>query len=586
MVTLKRWRKNASRVTATQQAVDRVLFPIAVGQILAAAETLSLKRVFDDDGYLRGVSAEQFPPGSLRHRIGRVIDHPRTPKVLAGITLAASAGLVLARGNRKVQITAAAIIGACNRVSEFRTPYGRDGADQMTAVITQYRTITGLIADRQVSDDIFLRAVNFQAGLSYAVSGVSKAFGSSWVQGDALPEILHTEAYGRGPAAAVLRGHPRLCRALTIATIAWEAAFPVVYLLPRKQAECALWAVKAFHVGVAATMELPRFVWGFVGSHGAVGYVLDTRGERRVLERAVLGVAGGVVAASALIAREKRKVAEQRRLGPKGTSRLESGLGVIEYAVNRPPDTPEPSRPVVVLECGLGQSLESWEWVAERLAVDHTVIRYHRSGYGLTESRAAAGDILAAVLEEVGAEEEIVVVTHSIGSLVASSYVGDPRFADRVRKVVVVDGTDPELLEAERSDRRRFGKFVQTQVHTLVAALTGIYEWAPNAVERQAGYTPDTQYSHVQFVFSPKNIINSVREYVQIRTGDALANLGAVKSVLVIASGENAEQQVALAEKIGAEAEVVEGSAHRSIIGYRHHAEKVEAAIRRFTHDE
>ncbi|MEK9519079.1 hypothetical protein MIU24_06660 [Streptomyces venezuelae] len=76
----------------------------------------------------------------------------------------------------------------------------------MTAVITQYRALTALIPDRRLSDDLFLRAVNFQAGLSYAVSGVSKAFGSSWVQGDALLEVLQTEAYGRGPAAEILRG--------------------------------------------------------------------------------------------------------------------------------------------------------------------------------------------------------------------------------------------------------------------------------------------------------------------------------------------------------------------------------------------
>ncbi|GAB3955048.1 alpha/beta fold hydrolase [Streptomyces sparsus] len=577
----KRRRQRTSSVTAAQEAVDRVFLPLAVGQILAAAETLVLRKEFDDDGYLRGTSARQYPPGSLRSRIGRVLDHPRTPRILAGVTLAASAGLVLARGNRKAQITAATVIGTCNRLSEIRTPYGRDGADQMTAIITQYRALTALIPDQQVADDLFLRAVNFQAALSYAVSGVAKAFGSSWVQGDALLEVLQTEAYGRGPAAAFLRRNPRLCRALTVATVVWEASFPLIYLLPRRQASHVLSAVKTFHVGVAATMELPRFVWGFFGSHGAVGYVLDTRGARRTFEKTVLGIAGGVVLASALIAREKRTIAEQRRLGPKGATRLQRGDGAVEYRVDRPADGVA-SRAVIILECGLGQSLESWEWVAENLARHHTVIRYHRPGYGLTTSRAPSGDLLAAVLDEVGAEGEIVVVTHSIGSLSAASYVGAKRFADRVSKLVIVDGTDPALLEEDRTDRRRLGKFLQAQIYTLLAAVTGVYEWAPNAVERQAGYTPDTQYSHVQFVFSPRNIVNSVREYRGMRTDGVVSSLGAIESVLVIASEEFAEQQAVLAEKVGAKFEVVPGSAHRSIIGFRHHAEKVEGAIRRF----
>lgn len=578
--------RRAASATAAQRAADRVLLPIAIGQILASAETLSLKHVFDDDGYLRGVSAQNYPPGSLRHRLGSALDHPRTPKVLAGLTLAASTGLALGRGNRKVQIVASAVIGACNRLSEVRTPYGRDGADQMTAVITQYRALTALIPDQEVSDDFFLRAVNFQAALSYAVSGISKAFGSSWVQGYALPEVLETEAYGRGPAAQILRRYPRFCRAMTVGTIVWEVSFPLIYLLPRRQASYALSAVKAFHIGVAATMELPRFVWGFFGSHGAVGHVLDTRGQSRTFEKAVLGTAGGVALASALIAREKRKVAKQRRLGPKGVTRLDGEIGAIEYVVNHPPEGPDQNKPVVVMECGLGQSLESWEWVAESLAQDHTVVRYHRAGYGLTKSRASSGDILDAILGEVGAKGEIVVVTHSIGSLSAASYVQDPRFAHRIGKLVVVDGTDPELLDADRSDRRRFGKFIQVQVHSLFAAVTGIYVWAPNGVERQAGYTPDTQYCHVQFVFAPRNIVNSISEYAKVSTEGALDSLGAVPAVLVVSSGENAEQQQTFAKKIGAGIEVVPGSAHRSIIGYRNHAAKVEGAIRRFIHAE
>ncbi|MEV7865603.1 alpha/beta fold hydrolase [Streptomyces sp. NPDC088124] len=497
------------------------------------------------------------------------------------MTLAASAGLLLARGDRTAQIAAATVIGTCNRLSEIRTPYGRDGADQMTAVITQYRALTALIPDQRVSDDLFLRAVNFQAGLSYAVSGVAKAFGSSWVQGDALLEVLQTEAYGRGPAAALLRTYPRLCRALTVGTVVWEASFPLIYLLPRKQATQVLRAVKAFHVGVATAMELPRFVWGFFGSHGAVGYVLETRGAPRTFEKTVVGIAGGVTLTSALIARDKRRIAEQRRTGPKGAARLELGDGQVEYRVDRPADEAA-AGPVIVLECGLGQSLESWEWVAQSLARHHTVIRYHRPGYGLTTSRAAGGDILAAVLDEAGAEGEVVVVTHSIGSLSAASYVRDERFAGRVGRLVVVDGTDPVLLEEDRTDRRRLGKFLQAQLYTLVAAVTGIYEWAPNAVERQAGYTPDTQYSHVQFVFSPRNIVNSVREYREMRTDDAVSRLGAVESVLVVASDEYAEQQAVLAEKLGAKYQVVRGSGHRSIIGYRDHAEQVEGAIRRF----
>jgi pimeloyl-ACP methyl ester carboxylesterase len=583
-VSLRRWWSGASSATSSQRAADRVFLPIAIGQILASAETLSLKRVFDDDGYLRGVSAQQYPPGSLRRRLARALDHPRTPKVLAGVTLAASTGLALARGNRKMQIAAAAVIGTCNRLSEIRTPYGRDGADQMTAVIVQYRALTALMPDRRASDDLSFARSTSRRGSATPSPGCPRPSAAAGCRATRCPRSCGRRRTAGARRRSCCEDTRDSAGPLTIGTVAWEVASPCVYLLPREQASYALAAVKLFHAGVAATMELPRFVWGFLGSHGAVGHVLDTRGERRTFEKAVVGIAGGVTVASALIARERRRVAERRRLGPKGATRLRSDFGVVEYVVNHHPDGPDRSQPVIVLECGLGQSLDSWEWVAEALAPDHTVIRYHRPGYGFTRARASSGDLLGAVLDEVGAKGEVVVVTHSIGSLSAASYAAEPRFADRVRKIVVVDGTDPDLLEADRTDRRRFGKLIQSQVHTLFAALTGIHEWAPNSVERQAGYTPDTQYSHVQFVFSPKNIINSVREYTKMRIDGALANLRAVDSVLVVASGENAEPQSVFARKLGAGFEAVDGSAHRSIIGHRNHAEKVEDAIRRFIH--
>ena len=553
--------------------------------MLAAVETLSLKDEFNKDGYLRGVSAEGRDPGTIRYRLCRVLDHPITPKLLASATLVASVGLALGNGKRKIQITSAAVIAIGNRLSEIRTPYGRDGADQMSGLITQYRTLTALIPDPQTSDDLFLRAVNVQAGLSYAVSGVSKAFGSSWVQGDALLNVLQTEAYGQGPAAAMLKKFPRLCRVITVGTVFWEAAFPVIYVLPRGRAQALLAAVKIFHVGVATTMELPRFVWGFFAAHGAVEYAIDTRGSRRTFEKVSFGIALGLTLLSSRFAHEKREVAMQRRLGPKGTLRLQTPAGVVEYAVDRPKAGSNTSELTFVLECGLGQPLEAWDWVVKQLSDDHTVIRYHRAGYGLTAARSSNVDLLSVLLDELHVTKRVVLVSHSIGSLFAASHLQDPRISDRVQGIVLVDGTDPDLLENDRTNRERFGSFLQAQAHTLFAAVTGIYQWAPNAVERQAVYVPDIQFSHVQFVFSPRNIVNAVREYRDSVTNDALESLSLARKVLVIGSAENAEQQKQFAKKIDAELEIVPNSTHRSIIGDDTHARALVDAVRRFTRD-
>ncbi len=564
--------------------MDRVFWPVAIGQVLAATETLTLRDIFRPDGYLRGMSADDQRPGTLRHRAATVLDHHQTPRVLAGVQAAAAVALLAGRGSRRTQIAASTVIGVCNRLSEIRTPYGRDGADQMTGVITQYRAVSAVVGDPARSDELFLRAVNLQAGLSYAVSGVSKALGSSWVQGDALHDVLQSEAYGNGPAAAFLKRRPRLCRALTVGTIAWECAFPLVYVLPQRHAHLMLTAVKGFHVGVAAVMELPRFVWGFTASHGAVSHVVRSHGNEGplrdgVLERSVLGLAAAGVGASSMIAKERRTIARARRLGPKGTRRLEVGDGVVEYVVDAPA-TVRANTPVVLLENGLGESLESWTWVAENLSRDHVVVRYHRPGYGLTSSTQGTAEVVARLLDEVEASGPLHVVTHSIGSLFAAQYVETDVVRSRLRTLVVVDGTDPDLLEADRSDRRSLGAFLQIQGHTLFAAVTGFSAWAPSTVERQAAYAPDEQFLHVQFAFDPKNIVTGIREYRGVDTSRALRRLARAPRVAVVASSENAQPQEALARKLSARHQVVAGSSHRSMLGHRELADQVAYHVR------
>jgi hypothetical protein len=402
--------------------------------------------------------------------------------------------LLLGRKNRKAQIIACWLIGVCNRLIEMRSPYGRDGADQMTAVITQYRSLSALIPGRDRSDDLFLRAVNLQAGLSYFVSGVSKMFGSSWVQGHALSEIIETQAYGGGPAARFLRRSPRLSRLLTWATPVWEAAFPVIYLLPPRQGRMALVGVKSFHVGVASVMELPRFIWGFFGSHGAIQYVLE--GESRPadrLERVVLGAAAATALTAGIYATTQGALDVDRRSGLKGTELLQVDDGVIEYRWAAADDR-SPSRqqtPVVILESGLGNPLDAWAWVESELSPRVHVLSYHRAGYGRTTSGATPLEAIRALLASIDSKGPLIGVSHSIGVLTQAEYAGATLDGRHLSAVVVVDGTDPDLLEVDRTDRRRVGSFLQAQAHTMFSAVSGVYNFAPNAVARQSRYEPD-----------------------------------------------------------------------------------------------
>lgn len=580
-----------NRPVTRQRAIDMTLTPIAIGQALASIEALTVGRLYRRDGLLRGVSANSAAPGTLRHRALSLLDSPATPKVLAGITLAGSAVLLVARGHRKTQVAAAAVIGLCNRLNEIRTPYGRDGADQMTGVITQYRALSALVPNPDRSDDLFLRAVNVQSGLSYFVSGLSKFFGSSWVQGDALGDILQTQAYGNGPAAGILKRYPKLARLMTWSTPVWEMAFPLVYLVPPVVGRQGLTAVKGFHLAVAAVMELPRFLWGFAGSHGAVRYVIDRPqgGQTRVtkLERLALGTASGVALTSVMYAATLRQQDNQRRLGLKGTSLLQVEDGAIEYKWTAPQDPAVDVgvAPVVVLEAGLGNALEAWTWVFDGLSPDCHVVAYHRKGYGLTTSHRSSPEAVQALVDNIPSSGPIIAVSHSLGILRIAEYATSDLAGRRISAAVFIDATDPDLLAADRSNRRRVGGFVQAQVNTMFAAVSGVYNFAPNAVARQSAYPPDEQSGLLQFVYAPRNICRSTREYFEVETDGVVDKLRLIDHRYLIASQENAAQQNTLADKLGAPRSMVDGSSHRSILGYRRFAEQVVAVIRRAVND-
>lgn len=265
--------------------VYRALAPIAVSQILNSIETLANIDIYKNSNYLRGnvhirLNRSQYKDIKIFQKLANLIDSPRTVKSCALINMLGSSILLASKDSRRFQALGAALVLCNNKLLNIRNSYGRDGADQMGNLILSYRLITAPIKDKNKSDDLFLRATNAQTCLSYLVPGIAKAASNTWVRGNALEEILHTNAYGKSSAANKLKKYPRVMKFLTWFTILWESFFPVIYFFPPKYVRVALSLIKIFHVGVALTMGLPRFFWGFMGAHSAVEYTVGSRIEK------------------------------------------------------------------------------------------------------------------------------------------------------------------------------------------------------------------------------------------------------------------------------------------------------------------
>lgn len=295
------------------------------------------------------------------------------------------------------------------------------------------------------------------------------------------------------------------------------------------------------------------------------------------LRRAFLGT----LAASSVAAYVRHVEDRSRRLGLKGTRLLDDGHGRrIEYAFTRCA-VPGPA-PILVLENGLGASLESWDWVNTLLRDSFHVLRYHRRGYCLTTSTLRPARLVERLLDRLAPEGDVVLCGHSIGGLVAANILAEsPAVRSRTRHLVIVDGTDATLLADDRASRRKRERFKQDCIRRTVGSITGVNRWIPSQGERDVEYVPDIQKAYVTFEATPRNIVATWREYRhEPLAGQDFVAAGHGPRAHVIAAGDNAEQQRELAARLGATFDVVEGSTHRAVLGKLQYATELADRLR------
>lgn len=282
------------------------------------------------------------------------------------------------------------------------------------------------------------------------------------------------------------------------------------------------------------------------------------------LERAVslgLTVALGVSASLAFVRHEEEFA---RRLGLKGTSVIDDGEGKnIEYELSI-----KPGATAIVFESGLGSPLESWDWVWQSLRPHFTMLRYHRSGIGRSTSRLRPAQMVELLLSRFVPEGPVLMVSHSIGAVVAANIVAESdTLLSRLKGIYMVDATDAELLLRERATPASVGQYHQMTLQELLAAALGTNRWTVNKIERDVAFLPDAQRAYVVTSAMPRTLLAAQREYDREPANNQLllANLPIARHVL--AASDNVKQQQKLAQRLHADFYVVPGSSHRSILG-------------------
>lgn len=398
-------------------------------------------------------AATGLKPGMYAH----VADLAARPRVTIAVHVAkvgAAALLMTPYGGRRTRGVADALLAGLTLAVAPRHHYGGDGSDQVAFTVQSLSALARAGQRRPAVADGALWASALQAALAYGVSGWVKLAGPRWREDRALPGIMRTRTYGSPWMHRLIVQHPEIARLLGRTTLVLECAFPLIFLGRGWLTKPFLLGTSSMHVGIAATMNLGRFVPAFHSFYPALVYVTQPKGQAEdrddTTPRMLGAMTAGLFATLAVLARRRR----DRVLTPRpGADRLRTAGGSDLVYVRREAGSDSDSEWVVVLENGLSSLPDMWAWVEQELASRGvTTVTYDRAGYGPSTSSATSdrslSDLMADLAElvaEVKARypgSRLAVMGHSLGGYL--TYRLAQQRPDLVDVAFLLDPTHPQ----------------------------------------------------------------------------------------------------------------------------------------------
>jgi hypothetical protein len=154
-----------------------------------------------------------------------------------------------------------------------RAGFGIDGSDQMNLVIVGAAWLAIVVGRTPEALRIGLWFVAAQSVLSYGINGTTKLAARSWRSGRAMAAALSTYTNGDPALYRVVAARPWLGLAACWVTIVWEAAFPIVMVVPEPVVLPILISGALFHLSLAYAMGIHLFVWAFIAPYVAIWMV-------------------------------------------------------------------------------------------------------------------------------------------------------------------------------------------------------------------------------------------------------------------------------------------------------------------------
>ncbi|RKH45852.1 hypothetical protein D7X55_25110 [Corallococcus sp. AB049A] len=246
---------------------------MALGILITTGELLANWRDHADGGFsgwpLLRQLLEQFKGGPVLRFAVSLVSHARFLGWLGLRALCAAALLVPALPAPLV-LAALALLFVTDLLVSMRLQFGKDGSDRMVRLLNVALLLVALAPGNPRVRDAGLAFIALQGCLAYFTTGVWKALGPQWRDGQAVFLVFNTRAHGTRPVAAMLARQPWLTRLLSWSVVGVEALFPLALVGgPTVALVFLAWGV-VFHATNSLVMGLNPFFFAFVATYPAI----------------------------------------------------------------------------------------------------------------------------------------------------------------------------------------------------------------------------------------------------------------------------------------------------------------------------
>lgn len=263
------------------EAARWILAIAAAGIAVATAEDLHRFAIFSDGGLLSWRVLRLATRSTYESTIWSWISRLLRPQVFRALLLSrlsiavfVSAITMAGRSERYLLLAGSLTLLLATVLLSLRSNgFGLDGAHQMNLIILAHMTVFWLAPAESVIRTWCLVALGLHAVVAYVASGVFKAVGPMWRNGDAVSGIMSAKIYGHRSLGGLLTRRPGLSLLMCWFTILFEVSFFVV-LFSGSTVLYALLAIGLmFHVANAIFMGLGGFLFAFVATYPAVVFL-------------------------------------------------------------------------------------------------------------------------------------------------------------------------------------------------------------------------------------------------------------------------------------------------------------------------